>query len=51
MTIDNQPALRDSDGESRMDEVHLGELHLGELDTVQLLTPAGDRLSDVRYDA
>ncbi|MFF1634078.1 pyruvate dehydrogenase (acetyl-transferring) E1 component subunit alpha [Leifsonia sp. NPDC058248] len=34
-----------------MDEVHLGELRLGEIDTVQLLTPAGDRLSDVRYDA
>ena len=34
-----------------MDDVRLGELHLGEIDTVQLLTPAGERLSDVRYDA
>ena len=33
-----------------MDDVHLGELQLGGIDTVQLLTPDGDRLSDVRYD-
>ena len=34
-----------------MDDVRLGELSLGEIDTVQLLPPSGERLSDVRYDA
>ena len=51
MTIDNQPAIRDPHENGRMDDVRLGELHLGEIDTVQLLTPAGERLCDVRYDA
>jgi pyruvate dehydrogenase E1 component alpha subunit len=51
VTIDNQPAIRNRDDESPMDDVRLGELSLGEIDTVQLLTPAGERLSDVRYDA
>ncbi len=51
MTIDNQPDIRMSDDDGRMDDVHLGELRLGGIDTVQLLTPDGMRLSDDRYDA
>lgn len=51
MTIDNQPGIRMSDDDGRMDDVHLGELRLGGIDTVQLLTPDGMRLSDDRYDA
>ncbi|GAB3581060.1 pyruvate dehydrogenase (acetyl-transferring) E1 component subunit alpha [Leifsonia lichenia] len=50
MTIDNQPGIRMSDDDGRMDDVHLGELRLGGIDTVQLLTPDGMRLSDDRYD-
>jgi len=51
VTIDNQPGIRMSDDDGRMDDVHLGELRLGGIDTVQLLTPDGMRLSDDRYDA
>ena len=51
MTIDNQPDIRMSDDDGRMDDVHLGELRLDGIDTVQLLTPDGMRLSDDRYDA
>lgn len=51
MTIDNQPDIRMSDDDGRMDDVHLGELRLGGIDTVQLLTPDGTKLSDDRYDA
>jgi len=51
VTIDNQPDIRMSDDDGRMDDVHLGELRLGGIDTVQLLTPDGMRLSDDRYDA
>lgn len=40
MTIDNQP-------DTRLDDVHLP----AGADTVQLLTPEGVRLSDVRFDA
>jgi hypothetical protein len=48
VTIDNQPDIRNRDENIRMDDVRLGELSLGEIDTVQLLTPAGERMSDVR---
>lgn len=51
MTIDNRPAIRTPGHHGRMEEASLGELRLGELDTVQLLSPAGDRAGDVRYDA
>lgn len=51
MTIDNRPAIRTPGHHGRMEEAPLGELRLGELDTVQLLSPAGDRAGDVRYDA
>jgi 2-oxoisovalerate dehydrogenase E1 component alpha subunit len=51
VTIDNQPDIRMSDDDGRMDDVHLGELRLGGIDTVQLLTPDGTKLSDDRYDA
>lgn len=40
MTIDNQP-------DTRLDDVHLP----AGADTVRLLTPEGERLSDVRFDA
>ena len=46
MTIDNQPAT-DVESDSRFEEVRLPS----SADVVQLLTPAGDRVSDVRFDA
>lgn len=51
MTIDNQPAITHRGDENPIDDVRLGELNLGAIDTVQLLTPTGQRISDLRYDA
>ena len=43
MTIDNQPDTRMS--------MDLSDLGVAGMDIVQLLTPAGERRGDVRYDA